>query len=570
MRPAEYTSRPYVLKTARGSLRGTEYCTPSGEPVVYRFARVPYALPPVGARRWRRPQPVPSDFSFDDHAGQPGDYTRFGPVCPQPQYPHGQALVDNAAAAAPVDNVQDEDCLYLNIWVPAGRAPTDAGGWPVQFHIHGGWLQVGNAMQDHTHDPFDLVKDVAPRVIVSPTYRLNLFGFLGGAELASLGEEEAPSNFGLWDQRCALEWTARHVGLFGGDPDNITVGGLSAGANSTFFQLNYDSALPASQRLIKRVYLWSNAVAIQPNPTPSPALTSQFDELCSLFDVPRSATAAEKVARLRAVPFGDLVAANTRMKMHTFRSSTDGAFILPTFLSSLHNGALTTRLARNGTSVLLGEVRDEKELYKFVNPPSDYAGLLLQLANYYPKPVLEALLNVYDLPPRDSTDAAAWAEVFSQMVADSQVHASIRGLTHLLLNPPPGNPNVRALPQSSVHRYRIAWRAESVDNWLKPEVGICHGGDMPLWWATAWRQDFQEKDKLATKKFLAPFTQFLRGEHVSWGCTGEDRVRLLDTDGEVKENVKDDLWERGMQVFNTVWEAQKGPVAKDTSLESRL
>lgn len=109
-----------------------------------------------------------------------------------------------------------------------------------------------------------------------------------------------------------------------------------------------------------------------------------------------------------------------------------------------------------------------------------------------------------------------------------------------------------------------------MDNWLKPEVGICHGGDMPLWWATAWRQDFEEKDKAATKEFLKPFAQFLRGEPVTWGCTGEDRVRLLDTDGKVRVNVKDELWERGMQVFNTVWEAQKGSVVKDTSLDSRL
>ncbi|KAK5194531.1 hypothetical protein LTR92_005774 [Exophiala xenobiotica] len=575
MRPVQYTSHPYILKTSRGSLRGVEQRTASGEPILYRFTKVPYALPPVGPRRWRRPHSLPSDFSFEEDSSsgsrQPGDYTHFGPICPQPHYAHDGVYVDNPAAAPPIDNVQDEDCLYLNIWVPAGSssAPPPKQGWPVQVHIHGGWLQVGNAMQDHQHDPFDLIKDVTPRIIVSPTYRLNLFGFLAGDELASLHEEPAPSNFGLWDQRCALEWVAKNIGLFGGNADNITVGGLSAGANSTFFQLNYDSMLPASQRLIQRVYLWSNAVAIQPNPTNAPVLTSQFNELCSLFNIPSSSAPAEKLSRLRAIPFQDLVTANTKMKMHTFRSSTDNAFILPTFLSSLHSGSFTTRLAQNGTSVLLGEVSDEKELYKFVNPPSDYPGLLLQLANYYPKPVLEALLNIYDLPPQNSTDANAWAEVFSQIVADNQVHASIRGLTHLLLNPP-SHPNVTPLPQSRVQRYRVAWRAKSQDDWVKPEVGVCHGGDMPLWWASAWRQDFQETDKEATKKFLEPFAQFLRGEEVNWGCTGENRLRLLDKDGSVKENVKDELWERGMQVFNTVWEAQKGTVVKDTSLDSRL
>ncbi|KAI1616008.1 esterase/lipase [Exophiala viscosa] len=567
MRATESTSHPYVLNTSRGSLKGVEHRTPFGQSVVYRFANVPYALPPVGSRRWRRPVPLPTDFTFNNASGQPGDYTAFGPICPQPHYNHGLAMIENPEAAPPIDNTQDEDCLYLNIWVPAAPAPE--GGWPVQFQIHGGWLQVGNAMQDHQHDPFDLIKDTTPRVIVSPTYRLNLFGFLAGEELASLHEESAPSNFGLWDQRCALEWTAKHISLFQGNPDNITVGGLSAGANSTFFQLNYDTLLPASQQLVKRVYLWSNAVAIQPNKTTAPILTSQFNELCTVLDIPSSLTPAEKLSRLRAIPYKDLVVANTKMKMHTFRSSTDNDFILPTFLSSLHSGSFTTRLAQSGISVLLGEVSDEKELYKLVNPPSDYSGLLLQLANYYPKPVLEALLKVYDLPPQDSTDTKAWAEVFSQMVADNQVHCSLRGLAHILLNPP-SHPGVTALPQNRVHRYRIAWRAKALDNWVKPEVGVCHGGDMPVWWASAWRADFLEADKDAAKKFLEPFGQFLHGEEVQWGCTGEDRVRLLDKDGVVKENTKDGLWERGMQVFNAVWEAQKNTVDKDTSLDSRL
>ncbi|KAL2410326.1 putative esterase/lipase [Exophiala dermatitidis] len=605
MKPTQSTSHPYILHTARGSLRGVENRDAStNKPILYRFTKVPYALPPVGPLRWRRPQPLPADFTFNTLNNEPGNYTEFGPVCPQPHYAHDLAYVDPPppGAAQPIENAQDEDCLYLNIWVPAEGCPGSelkpATGWPVQFFVHGGWLQIGNAMQSHDHDPFDLLANTAPRIVVSPTYRLNVFGFLAGEDLASLHEDSTPSNYGFWDQRCALEWTAQHIGLFGGDPNNITVGGLSAGANSSFFQLNYDSQLGQSQsapsvphddgaptpasgnttasfssvsnrRLIRRIFLWSNAVAIQPNASTSPILTAQFNELCSVLgiDISSSSTPAQKMAALRAVPASDLVAALSKLKMHTFRASTDGEFIQPTFLSSLHSGTFATRLSRNNTSVLLGEVSDEKELYKLVNPPRNHAELLTQLANYYPPAVVEALLPLYDLPPKNSTGdeaGSAWAEVFSQMVADAQVHASQRGLVHVLVNPDEKESGVLPLPLSKVHRYRIAWRAQALDNWLKPEVKVCHSADIPIWWASGWRYDFSEQDKEVIKKFLEPFAQFLYGEdRVSWPCSAENRLRLLDRDGTIREDVEDELWERGLEIWNAVWKAQKPIVASE-------
>jgi len=561
MGATQSTAHPHVLETKLGKLKGIEQRTLSGKPVCHRYAKVPYALPPTGFRRWRRPQVLPENFTFSDQDGQPGDYTTFGPICPQPIYSHGSAVLDNPLAAPPVANVQNEDCLYLNIWVPAQPPPPQ--GWPVQFHIHGGWLQVGDACQQNDHDPFDLLAHSTPRIIVAPTYRLNLFGFLAGEQLASVGEDAAPSNYGFWDQRAALEWTAKHISLFGGNPNNITVGGLSAGANSTFFQLYYDTYLPDSQRLIKRVYLWSNAVAIQPNATTSPALTGQFSDLCSVLNIPESATAGEKLSALRQIPSNDLIAALGKLKIHTFRASTDNAFIPPTFLSSLHSGTFTTLLAKHDISILFGEVRDEALLYKLVNPPSSYDSLLTQLVNYYPEPVVDALLPLYPVPDANDPDQEKWADVFSKIVADCQVHASLRGLTHVLLNPPPGV--TTPLPPRNVHRYHIAWRAASLDKWIAPSVGVCHAADTPIWWASGWRAGYTDDDKACAQKFLDPFGQFLNGEPtVRWGQhKTEDRVRLLDSQGNVREDVEDELWARGMQVWNAVWKAQEGTVAKE-------
>lgn len=556
------TEHSHLLNTDLGSLKGIELRDEAtGKPVCHRYVKIPYALPPVGPLRWRRPQPLPSSFNFSASSGEAGDYTKFGPICPQPHYDYEEVILPNPDALEVIENVQDEDCLYLNVWVPAGPSPP--GGWPVQFYLHGGWLQVGNACQSYGTDPFNLLANSTPRIIVSPTYRLNLFGFLAGNDLSSLKEDAAAANYGFWDQRCALEWTAKHISLFGGNPDNITVGGLSAGANSTFFQLYYDIHLPESQRLIKRIFLWSNAVAIQPNSTTSPALTAQFNELCSVCNIPESSSPSEKVTALRKVSSSALVEAIGKLKFHTFRASTDSSFIPPTFLASLHSGSFATLLEKYKISVLLGEVSDELELYKFVNPPSSYSQMVTQLANYYPKHVVDALLPIYPVPDHSDQDAEKWINLFSRIVADCQIHMTIRGLEKILLHPP-SEPGVRALPSSSVHRYRIEWRARSLDKWLLPSAKVCHGGDEPVWWATGWRTGFSQKDKETTLEFLKPFGQFLAGEPVKWGKkSSTPTYRVITPDGVIKEDVEDKLWDRGMEVWDAVWKAQEPLVQKE-------
>jgi carboxylesterase type B len=560
MGATQSTQHSHVLETPLGKLAGTEQRDLSGRSVLRRYLRVPYGLPPVGQLRWRRPQPLPRDFSFNDASGGPGDYTKFGPICPQPVYGHSTAMLANPNAAPPIPSVQSEDCLYLNIWVPAESPPP--GGWPVQFHIHGGWLQVGNAMQSHDYDPFDLIRDTTPRIIVSPTYRLNLFGFLGGEDVSTLKEDPSPSNFGLWDQRAALEFVGRHISYFGGNPDNITVGGLSAGANSTFFQLYYDTQQPAERRLIKRIYLWSNAVAIQPSATDSVALTSQFNELCDAHNIDISLPARTKLSKLRDVPSTALIESLSRLKSHTFRSSTDNAFIPPTFLDSLHSGRFTTQLAQHNISILIGEVADEANLYRLVNPPSDYPGLLTQLANYYPKPVVDSMLPHWSLPGKDSKDAEAWTDIYAAMTASGQVHIPQRGFTHLLLHPPK-QAGVMPLPEKNLFRYRIEWRAQSLDEWFQPQLGVCHAGDTPIWWCSGWRAGFTEEDKQKTTEWLRPFGEFLQGKEVNWGKKGGERVfKVMDRRGKITSGVRDELWDGNMTVWESVWRCQKDAVAR--------
>jgi carboxylesterase type B len=540
-----------VHETPRGSLAGIEYWSSANKPVCRRFTGVPYALPPTGQLRWRRPQPLPESFSFSEPSGKPGNYTAFGPVCPQPVYAYSDVLLENKDAAPEPELIEKEDCLYLNIWVPAGTPPQT--GWPVVFYIHGGWLQVGNAMQSNAFDPFDLLASTStPRIIVAPTYRLNLFGFLASSVLAELAEDPAPGNYGFWDQRAALEWTAANIGYFGGDSANITVGGLSAGAYSTFFQLYHDAYLPAEERLIKRVFLYSNAVGVQPNAYSADFNTTQFDELCSVLSVPVTLSSAEKIAHLRTFHSTDLVAAISKLGFHTFRACTEESFVPSRFLESIHDGSFTTHLASNGVQIMLGDVRDERLMYRLVNPPSDYATLKRQLENYYPGPVVQALLMHYDLPGEEAP-AVEWQDIYGIITADCQSHAMVRGLTHSLLHPPEGG---KALPTTSVHRYRINWRAKSLDAWLDPKVGVCHGADTPIWWCSGFRAGFTDEDKKATQEWLEPFADFVAGREPKWGTKDEDEVRRLDENGEIMV-VKDGDWKKGLRVWDLMHQAQR-------------
>lgn len=564
MGATQSTSSPYVLETARGKLRGIEAKDLNGRPVLQRYSRIPYAQPPTGKLRFRRPQPLDSEWSFSSKSGEAGDHTSFGPICPQPEYGHSAALLENPAAAPEIENVQSEDCLYLNIWVPAGTPPPS--GWPVQFFIHGGWLQIGDANQDNSHDPFDLLAHSTPRIIVAPTYRLNIFGFLAGKELQEAeSNEPTPGNYGLWDQRAALEWVHANIKLFKGDPSLITIGGLSAGSHSALLQLYHDTYQPASKRVLKQIFLWSNAIAIQPNPTTSDALTAQYKDLLSVLNISSTATKpSEALAALREVPSNRIVDVIFKLKLHTARTSTDNDFVPSNFLKTIHDGSFTSRLAENQIRIVLGEVCDEALLYKLVNPPSTYAGLVRQMENYYPKAVVEKLLTlneIYDIPRPDETGPEAeerFKDVFASIVADMQVHASLRGFTKSLLAPPRSESSGK-VPE--VLRYRIAWRAKGLDDYIDPAVGVCHAADAPIWWLSGYRSGFDEEDKKRAEEFLQPFGDFLQGKQ--WnrgiannpGINGAKRIaRYIDPQGVTHVDVEDKLWEKGIKVWDAVAE----------------
>jgi len=178
------------------------------------FRGIPYALPPVGAKRWTPPVAVPAWTGIRRA-------TDFGPACVQPRGRNSGIYANPPARMS-------EDCLTLNVWAP--NAATKA---PVIVWIHGGALLSG-----YSHEPmYDAARMAATgAVVVSINYRLGALGYLAHPAL-SAEADGLSGNYGLRDQIAALEWVRRNIAAFGGDPANVTIAGESAGGLSVMYLL---------------------------------------------------------------------------------------------------------------------------------------------------------------------------------------------------------------------------------------------------------------------------------------------------------------------------------------------
>ena len=189
------------------------------------FKGIPYAAAPIGELRWRPPQPV-TPWT------QPHDATRFSASCPQP------ARRDRAGEPGPTD----EDCLYLNVWTKALD-----GKRPVMVWIHGGAFRLGSGSMP-IYDGARFAQGGV--VLVTCNYRLGRFGFFAHPALVAANPDDARGNYGLMDEAAALEWVKANVAAFGGDPDNVTVFGESAGGSGVLHLLTSPRADGLFQKAI--------------------------------------------------------------------------------------------------------------------------------------------------------------------------------------------------------------------------------------------------------------------------------------------------------------------------------
>ena len=222
------SSRAPIITIEGGAVRGV--AVPGG----YAFRGLPYAAAPSGELRWRAPRPA-TDWNGVR------DATQFAPSCPQPS--SGNLFLPPGPIA--------EDCLYVNVSTPDLHSRR-GDRRPVLVWIHGGGLTQDAA---RNYDGSKLAAEGT--VVVTINYRLGALGFLAHPALASRPDGPA-GNYGLMDQQAALRWVARNIEKFGGDPDNVTIAGQSAGGLSVLAHL----VSRGSRGLFQRAIVQSGAFAL--------------------------------------------------------------------------------------------------------------------------------------------------------------------------------------------------------------------------------------------------------------------------------------------------------------------
>ncbi|KAF1850644.1 alpha/beta-hydrolase [Cucurbitaria berberidis CBS 394.84] len=215
--------RSLTIDTTSGSVQGF-ICDKT--PNVAQFLGIPFAEPPVGARRWLPPSPKSREEGKIDA-------TSFGPSCPQFEI---DASVEPSVYLidAPEFNItpkddQNEDCLSINVWTPWDETQNQGDATeslPVIVWLYGGGFTGGGATSPY-YNPTSWIERSGKHIVVGINYRVNIFGFPNAAGLPA-GEQ----NLGILDQRLGLEWIRDNIAKFGGDPDRITLWGQSAGAMS--------------------------------------------------------------------------------------------------------------------------------------------------------------------------------------------------------------------------------------------------------------------------------------------------------------------------------------------------
>jgi para-nitrobenzyl esterase len=310
-----------VVRTADGSVQGKT----AGATAEY--LGIPYAAPPVGALRWQPPHPA---------ASWPGvrQATSFAPACAQPASPPGAGSTS-------------EDCLYLNVFAPAGAKDRNL---PVMVWIYGGSLLTG---ESNDYNPAALVGNGV--IVVTINYRLGALGFLADTALASA--PGGPSgDYGLMDQQAALRWVQGNIGGFGGDARNVTLFGESAGGLSVLAQL----ASPSARGLFQRAIVESGTYDL----AQSSLASAESSGAAFAAEVGcTGSSAASNAACLRALP------------VSTILESEDTSGYYPNIDSAVLPQSIGTALASGQFShvpVIIGTNHDEWRAFIGQDPVTAY------------------------------------------------------------------------------------------------------------------------------------------------------------------------------------------------------
>lgn len=431
-----------IVATRQGPVAGRE------EHGTHVFRGIPYASPPVGARRWRAPEP-PSTRAHTL------DCDRFRPAAPQV----ASTLYIASLLAGPGLGGADEDCLYLNLWTPAA----DSRRRPVLVWIHGGGFVLGSS-SPRVYDGSRLARrgDV---VVVTLNYRLGALGFLAldAVDGTPAGDD---TNFGLRDQIAALAWVRDNIENFGGDPDNITLFGESAGGMSIGTLLG----VPAARGLFRRAILQSGAASNVSTRARAHGVAEHF--LANLPQRPRD------VDELRQFPVEAVLEAQraTSMALSLRQGSlpwqphVDGSWLPERPLRRIDSGEAAA------VDVLLGTNHDEWNIFMLADPKGrrlDEPGLERRYRRFeamaHEHEDATTLEAVQRARARRQTARSAASAQWRQFQSERVFHLPA---THLA--------DAHAATGGRTFVYRFDHAHPLVGRWL----GACHGFELPFVFGT--------------------------------------------------------------------------------------
>ncbi|MBS1876129.1 MAG: carboxylesterase family protein [Acidobacteria bacterium] len=330
------------VKTANGMVEGV--VLDSG---VRAFRAIPFAQPPVGALRWKAPQP-PKDWTGVRAAAE------FSPSCMQ------RAVFGDMEFRG---NGTSEDCLYLNVWTPAKSASEKL---PVLVYFFGGGLMAGDGSEGRYDG-----ESMASKGIVSVTinYRLTAFGFMVHPELSAEAPYHASGNYGFLDQNAALKWVQANIAAFGGDPRRVTIAGESAGSRSVSVQV----LSPLSRGLFAGAIMESGSVVGAANPPTLAEGEKQGEQFMKL-------AGAASLRELRAMSAEQVLAVTAKPESGRFGPIADN-YLLP-------DGDLVAYMdaGKQAHVPLLQGTNSEEQSYRTVlgnNPPTP-EGLAAGIRKLFP------------------------------------------------------------------------------------------------------------------------------------------------------------------------------------------
>lgn len=370
-----------VVETESGRIEGVR------ENELYVFRGIPYAAPPVGPRRWRPPQPVTPWTGIRETK-------EFGSVAPQPP--------GLAPSLKEEPETQSEDCLFLNVYSPG----LDGERRPVMVWVHGGAFSIGSGSAAMYRN--GSIAAHGNVVLVTINYRLGVLGFINLNELTG-GANPSTGNEGLLDQIAALQWVRRNIVSFGGDPENVTLFGESAGAMSIGCLLT----IPQARGLFHRAILES----------PVGEMARPLDMSVQIAEafLRRVGVNPRDVDGLWSLPFEQLlsaqqqVAAETRQGAAPFIPVADGTIMPKMPMTSMENGL------GGAMPVLVGSNRDEDKFFSMMKPQLwriDDGRLQRLIGRYVAPGDVAKLIECYQAGRRRRGEPTDPFELFSAITTD--------------------------------------------------------------------------------------------------------------------------------------------------------